>query len=288
MTSYEYRRSLKSSLSDELINTYLLRPVAGLIVSLLYRTSVTPNQVTIASTIAGIVAAVIYLNDTAVATAAAGLMVTVKDVLDSADGQLARAKGQYTRIGRFLDSIGDFVVDLAIFGAIGWTLFRTSGDLWMIVLAACGLLGITLRVSYHVFYQTSFLHLEGRYVSNRVNEDITQDDLHGEPLALFLQRIFLFIYGWQDRLMLRLDTWCRGKRSEREFLSGWYSDPVALRLSGLIGIGTELFLLMVCSLFNELHLYLVLNVLLMNGILFFSILYRRFVLFPSLVPKGQP
>jgi hypothetical protein len=63
---------------------------------------------------------------------------------------------------------------------------------------------------------------------------------------------------------------------------------VALRLSGLIGIGTELFLLMVCSLFNELHLYLVLNVLVMNGILFFSILYRRFVLFPSLVPKGQP
>lgn len=287
MATYEYQKTLKSSLSDELINTYLLRPIAGSIVSLLYRTSVTPNQVTIASTFAGLVAASMYLNSEASTTALAGLMVTVKDVLDSADGQLARAKGQYSRIGRFLDSIGDFVVDLALFGAIGWTLFRASGDLWSIVLAALGLLGITLRVSYHVFYQTSFLHLEERYVNNRVTEEVTRDDLAGDQLALSLQRIFLFIYGWQDRLMLRVDSWCRAERSDREFLLRWYSDPIALRLSGLIGIGTELFLLMLCSLFNELRLYLVLNVLAMNGILFFSIFYRRIVLLPSLVSKGS-
>jgi phosphatidylglycerophosphate synthase len=286
MASYEYQKTLKSSLSDELINTYLLRPVAGLVVSLLYKTSITPNQVTIASTIAGLVAAAIYLNNEALTTALAGLMVTVKDVLDSADGQLARAKGQYTRIGRFLDSIGDFVVDLALFGAIGWILYSSTGDAWMLVLSTLGLIGITLRVSYHVFYQTSFLHLEDRYVNNRVTEEVTQDDLAGDQLALLLQRIFLFIYGWQDRLMLRIDFWCRAERSDREFLLRWYSDPTGLRLSGLLGIGTELFLLMICSLFNELHLYLMLNLLLMNGILFFSIFYRRLILFPSLVSKG--
>ena len=287
MAPYEYKNTLKSSLSDELINTYLLRPVAGFIVSLLYKTSVTPNQVTVASTVAGLIAAAIYLNNEALTTAVAGLMVTVKDVLDSADGQLARAKGQYTRIGRFLDSIGDFVVDLALFGALGWILYRSTGDTWMLMLAAMGLFGITLRVSYHVFYQTSFLHLEDQYVNNRVTEELTRDDLAGDPLALALQRIFLIIYGWQDRLMLRLDSWCRRGRSDRELLLLWYSDPAGLRLSGLIGIGTELFLLMLCSLFNELRLYLFLNLLLMNGILFFSIFYRRVFLFPSLDTKGS-
>ncbi len=287
MATYEYQKTLKSNFSDELINTYLLRPVAGFIVSLLYKTSVTPNQVTIASTIAGLIAAATYLNNEALTTAVAGLMVTVKDVLDSADGQLARAKGQYTRIGRFLDSIGDFVVDLGLFGAIGWVLYRTSGEAWFIVQAAMGLLGITLRVSYHVFYQTSFLHIKERYVNNRVTEEVTRDDLTGDPLALSLQRIFLFIYGWQDRLMLRIDFWCRGDRSDREFLLRWYSDATGLRLSGLIGIGTELFLLMVCSLFNELRLYLILNVMVMNGILFFSIFYRRLSLLPSLESKGS-
>ena len=118
-SAYAYRSSLKSDFSDELINTYLLRPIAGLIVRLLYPTPVTPNQVTIASTVAGIVAAFFYLDGTPGAVVAAGLLVTLKDLLDSADGQLARAKGTYSRIGRFLDSIGDFVVDAAVFGAIG-------------------------------------------------------------------------------------------------------------------------------------------------------------------------
>lgn len=285
--TYEYKKSLKSGLSDEVINTYLLRPLAGLIVRVLYRTPVTPNQVTIASTIAGFVAAGLYLKNEAFYTAVAGLCVTLKDVLDSADGQLARAKQQYSRIGRFLDSLGDFVVDVAVFGAIGWVLFSSSGDWWVIALSILGLLGITLRVSYHVFYQTSFLHLEEQYQVNRVTEDITADDLAGDPAALRLQKTFQFIYGWQDRLMLRVDTWCRRGCADRDFLSRWYSDPKGLRLSGLIGFGTELFLLMACSVFNELALYLMLNVFFMSGIVLLSVFYRRWYLNAILLAKGQ-
>ena len=276
--TYEYKKTVKSSLSDELINTCLLRPLAGLVVWALYRTPVTPNQVTIASTIVGLVAAALYLKNEAFYTAVAGLCVTLKDVLDSADGQLARAKQQYSRTGRFLDSLGDFVVDVAVFGAIGWVLFSSSGDWRMIVLGLLGLIGITLRVSYHVFYQTSFLHLEEKYQVNRVTEDVTINDLAGDPVALRLQKAFQFIYGGQDRLMLRVDTWCRRGRTDHDFLSRWYSDPKGLRLSGLVGIGTELFLLMVCSVLNELSLYLILNVFFMSGIALLSVFYRRWYL----------
>ena len=285
--TYEYKKSLKSSLSDELINTYLLRPLAGLIVWALYRTSITPNQVTIASTIAGLVAAGLYLKNEALYTAVAGLCVTLKDILDSADGQLARAKQQYSRRGRFLDSLGDFVVDVSVFGAIGWVLFSSTGDWRMIVLSILGLVGITLRVSYHVFYQTSFLHIEEQYEVNRVTEDITKNDLTGDPVALRLQKAFQFIYGWQDRLMLRVDTWCRRGCADRDFLRPWYSDPKGLKLSGLVGIGTELFLLTVCSVFDELSLYLVFNVFLMSGIVLLSVFYRRWYLSVTLIAKGQ-
>jgi phosphatidylglycerophosphate synthase len=284
--TYEYKKSVKSDRTDELINTYLLRPLAGLIVWILYRTPVTPNQVTIASTIAGLVAAGLYLKNEALYTAAAGLCVTLKDVLDSADGQLARAKQQYSRIGRFLDSIGDFVVDVAVFGAISWVLFSSSGDWRMIVLSLLGFIGITLRVSYHVFYHTSFLHLEEKYQFNRVTEDITVQDLSGDPVALRLQLMFQLVYGWQDRLILRVDTWCRRGRADRNFLSAWYSDRKGLRLSGLVGFGTELFLLMVCSVFNELVLYLILNIFFMSGIVMLSVLYRRSYLSVKLLAKG--
>ena len=283
---YYYKKTLKSTLSDELINTYLLRPIAGFVVWVLYPTPITPNQLTIASTVAGLIAAGFYLHHEAASTAIAGLLVTFKDLLDSADGQLARARQQYTRIGRFLDSIGDFVVDVVVFGAIGWVLYSTTRDGWMIVLALLGLVGITLRVSYHVYYQTSFLHLEEKYQTNRLTEEITKEDLTGEPLALALQRCFQVIYGWQDRLMIRIDEWCKRGRLDREFSIRWYSDPVGLRLSGLIGIGTELFILMVCSMFNALQTYLILNVFLMNLFLLISILYRRWYLGPTISMKG--
>jgi hypothetical protein len=99
-----------------------------------------------------------------------------------------------------------------------------------------------------------------------------------------LQKIFQALYGWQDRLMMRVDRWCRRGQEGDEFLSRWYSDIPALRWSGFLGFGTELFLLMLCSIFDELPLYLYLNVFLMNGILLVCVVYRQAFLREKLWP----
>jgi len=285
---YSYRESVKSDTSDELINTYLLRPIAGIIVWMLYDTPITPNQVTIVSVLSGIVAALFYLKGTPSAFIIAGLFILLKDILDSADGQLARAKQQQSRTGRFLDSIGDFVVDATVFGSIGWTLCKLNGDWSMLCLALLGFVGISLRVSYHVFYQVHFLHLQKQYENNRITEELQEEDLNRDGFEITLQRIFQIIYGWQDRLMARIDGWSARKTfqkspatEQREYTEShkaWYSDPLALRISGFLGFGTELFLLMLCSVFNHLELYLYLNLFLMNGIMIICIMYRRFLL----------
>jgi archaetidylinositol phosphate synthase len=275
---YEYGKSIKSSISDEPINTYVLRPLAGLVVRALYKTRVTPNQVTGASIIVGFIAALVYLKDTPTAVACAGLLVTAKDILDSADGQLARAKQQYSRRGRFLDSIGDVVVNAALFGSIGYVLVARGESLSYGILALVGLVGITFRVSYHVYYQTSFLHREQKYHTNRTSEEIRDEDKTGDPTALHLQKVFQTIYGWQDNLILRLDRWCMGDRLRDELQKRWYLDARGVRLSGFLGMGTELFLLTACSVLNKLELYLYLNAVLMNGILLFNLAYRRILL----------
>jgi phosphatidylglycerophosphate synthase len=276
---YSYSASVKSGLSDELINTYALRPAAGLIVRLLYPTPVTPNQVTLASILVGLAGAGLYLADSGPATIAAGLCITAKDLLDSADGQLARAKGMYSRIGRFLDSIGDFAVNLAVFTAIALVLTENHGTPAYALLALAGFLGISLRVSYHVFYQTAFLHLEGAYPTNRLTEEIRDEDERGDSRTLLAQRTFRILYGWQDALMVRIDRWSRGsERPSPEEHREWHADRAALRLSSFLGIGTELFLLTLCSVAGHLDAYLWLNLLLMNGIWGVSVVYRRVVL----------
>jgi phosphatidylglycerophosphate synthase len=169
---YSYSASTKSAVSDELINTYAIRPMAGLIVRLLYGTPITPNGVTALSIIAGCCAAFLYATGSPEYTIVAGLCVTLKDVLDAADGQLARAKQLFSRKGRFFDSIGDFVVDLLVFAALGWAFVRLTGRAEFVPAALLGFLGTTLRVSYHVFYQTSYLHLKGSYSVNRITEDV--------------------------------------------------------------------------------------------------------------------
>lgn len=277
-----FRQSLKSSAeggyhADEFINIYLLRPIAAIIVWVVYPTRTTPNHVTLAAILVGFFGAYLYSLNTPTAIAFAGLSITLKDILDDADGQLARAKGMYSRRGRFLDSIGDFLVNLALFSAITWVVYRSMPSFTTIILGMLSLLGITLRVSYHVFYQVSFLHREDLYKLNRITEEITEQDLKGDPAALWLQKIFLMIYGWQDRLMFQVDRWCKGNLPDKK-LADWYSDRTGLRLSGLLGFGTEYALLTLCSLFNELSLYMLLNVFVMNGVWMMSVLYRRYIL----------
>ena len=275
-----FKQSLKSDsyYADEIINIYLLRPIAAVIVWLLYPTRATPNYVTLFAICLGFAAAAVYVINTPAAIAVAGVLVCAKDIFDDADGQLARAKELYSRRGRFLDSIGDFVVDVALFSAITYAVYQTFPEITTIVLGFLSLLGITLRVSHHVFYQASFLHIEERYKLNRIIDEITEDDRQGDPVAFRLQVIFNIIYTWQDRLMYRIDQWCRRGNPNDEHLRAWYSDKLGLRISGLLGFGTEFALLTVCSLFNKLHLYLILNVAAMNGIWIVSILYRRIVL----------
>lgn len=270
---YRYSVSTKSGLSDELINTYLLRPIAGLLVRVLYSSPVTPNQVTVSAIAAGLVSAFCYLPGTPGLTAAAGLFLTLKDVLDSADGQLARAKNLFSRRGRFLDSIGDVVVNFCVFLAIAAALSR-AGAPWPVFAASmAAFLSLTLRVSYHVFYQTSYLHRRNAYLLNRTSEEIRGEDLSADRVTIALQRTFLVLYGWQDALMAGIDAWSRNGKTVGD--EAWYADPAGLRWSGFLGLGTELFLLMLFSLCNELEDYLAVNLLGMNAVWAGCILYRK-------------
>ena len=276
---YSYVPSVKSDASDELINTYVLRPLAGIIVRVLYSTPVTPNQVTLAATASGLVAAALYSAGTPLLTAIAGLCLTGKDLLDSADGQLARAKGMFSRAGRFLDSIGDFAVNLAAFTAIAVAMVRAGSGPAGPVLCLCAFLGVSLRVSHHVFYQTSFLHLRNAYTGNRTSEEIREEDAGEDRLTSSLHRTFLILYGWQDALIARIDAACRGAAGAREGTDEeWYGDVTGVRLSGFLGLGTELFLLTACSLVDMLGEYLWINVAGMNLLWLVCVAYRGVIL----------
>ena len=280
MPSYSYEKSIKSNTSDERINVYLQRPIAGLIVRALYGAPVTPNHLTIVSIIFGVIGGALLAFPDA-QLAAARICFYMKDIFDSADGQLARAKQQFSRRGRFLDSIGDFVVNLFLFGGISVFLQRDGIPMGAAVLIGiAGFLGTSLRVSYHVFYHTSFLHGEQKYQTNRTTEEIRNEDYLEGRTTLLLQKIFFYLYGWQDQFVRMLDQWCfDGKIRDRSKMpKSWYQDTTALHVSGLLGLGTEYVGLTVCFLFGSIPAYLFFTLLALNGVWLSSVFYRKFFL----------
>lgn len=104
-----YRASLKSADTEENIDLAFYRPIGYCWALLARRLGVTPNAITIASIFIGIGAGVaFYFNDLWINVLGMCLLVWANS-FDSADGQLARMTGQYSRIGRILDGLsGDF------------------------------------------------------------------------------------------------------------------------------------------------------------------------------------
>ena len=102
----------------EPVNRYLHNPLAAGFVQLLKATSVTPNQVTYFSVFVGLVSAYTFSIGTLQAFFFAGILLEIVLILDCVDGQLARAKGCSSDLGRLLDGIAGYVIYLSVLTGI--------------------------------------------------------------------------------------------------------------------------------------------------------------------------
>lgn len=97
--------------------------------------AVTPNHVTLAAIVVGLAAAALATRGSHLALAAAGVLLELNSILDSVDGELARLRFQYSKLGQWLDNVSDDVVDNAVIAACGYAL---GGTWWWLGLAAAG------------------------------------------------------------------------------------------------------------------------------------------------------
>lgn len=96
----------------------VIQPAADGVVKLLARTRVDPQQVVLAHTAIGLVAAWLLAGTGRAALLFAALLLQLKTLLDNVDGGLARSTNRVTLMGRYLDTIMDLVVNAALFWAL--------------------------------------------------------------------------------------------------------------------------------------------------------------------------
>jgi phosphatidylglycerophosphate synthase len=106
--------SLKSS-SDGTVDKYFNRPVGRLFSKLLVRTPVTPNQISVASIVIGLVGAWFLACGDRVPAILGAVLFQLSAVVDCMDGDVARMVFKESPLGKWLDIVGDQVVHTAIF-----------------------------------------------------------------------------------------------------------------------------------------------------------------------------
>jgi len=127
--AHDLRATFKPRDVEEPVDYYVNRPIAAHLVRALAKTPITPNQVTALSGLVGVAAGVVIGTaplGMSLRVPIGGCLLFVSLLLDCADGQLARLKGQSSMMGRALDGYVDVVPTAAVFVGFAWLLYRAG------------------------------------------------------------------------------------------------------------------------------------------------------------------
>ena len=170
----------------ELVLDLVFRPLSNALVPVLARLGLTPPAVVLANAAVGLVAALALARGELLAAA---VLLQLKTLLDNSDGQLARAAGRVTLVGRYLDTEADLVVNAVIFAALG----HVTGQP---LLAATAFVALTIVLA--VDFNTTELYRE---VRGSPQPPPVATGGRGERL---LTRIYELVFGPLDRGIRRI------------------------------------------------------------------------------------
>lgn len=180
---FEYQKSLKTSGHPQFdkilkLNKYIYRPLASFIARLVFPTKITPNQITIFSFMWGIAAGLCFLFGKYNWLVIGAICVQFSQILDCADGMLARTKNMCSDYGSFLDLTVDRVVDFFFLTGISIGLYYSSSNMRLL------LIGLFTTGLY--FLQVSLSYIFIRFFGK------SQPGETEEPRALFILLISIF------------------------------------------------------------------------------------------------
>lgn len=111
----EYKDSLKDIAVEEVVDLVIFRPIAFLLVKIIYHFPVTPNQISFLSMSVGIVSGVFFAFGDKESFIIGGLLYALAHILDCCDGMIARLKKNGSPLGRIIDGWTDYVTGTAVY-----------------------------------------------------------------------------------------------------------------------------------------------------------------------------
>jgi phosphatidylglycerophosphate synthase len=123
-----------------------MRKVSLRITRMVARTRITPNQITAAMIVSGVLAGAALLIPGLAGALLAVLFMQGYLLLDCVDGEVARWRGQTSALGVYLDRLGSYLADLAVMAGMGLRASALGVNLYLVLGLAAGI-GVLLLQS---------------------------------------------------------------------------------------------------------------------------------------------
>lgn len=281
----EFRQSLKTVDSEEILDLIIFRPVSFVFVKLIYNTNITPNQISVVALMFGILSGVLYGFGTHQFFVLASASFFICNTLDCMDGQLARLKLNGTKIGRVIDGFIDYITSISVFLGIGIAMTSITGNAsysWILTVLA----GISKALQNMFFDHYRNMYLEHVYnkasgLEDEIKEYSEEQDRIKNVKGKFLEKFLISVYLSYSKFQ---------KNSSKHEILDVKSDvykkknKLLIRLWSWIGSTTHMAVLIIFSLLNRIEDYLIITITVGN-LIFISLLIWQRIVIKSLIKK---
>ncbi|MDD9939147.1 MAG: CDP-alcohol phosphatidyltransferase family protein [Myxococcales bacterium] len=278
---------LKSRDVEDPVNLWVHRPLAYAFVALIYRTPLTPNMVTLMAMLVGIAAGVLWFRGGPEEMVWGGVLLWLSAILDGADGILARAKQQFSEMGRALDGSADSIVALATVAGAFYHLWTTQGSVSLIVLAAAAIASAVLHIELYDYYKESYMQMtDPAWDGHPERLDEVEARLprlreQGAGLATrFAMHMYIGLVTGQARVVRLTNPW--GLRHEETYTVSAESvesyrrhNRWPIRLWAMVSLAPHSYLMAICGMLDQLEVYLWLRLGAMNVIFALVLVWQR-------------
>lgn len=122
-----------------IFSTRFNRPLSNVITYFLLETRITPNQVSLLTIPVALLSSISYIKGK---LALGGLLFHFSSILDGVDGEIARARGIASPLGRVIDSLCDRFVEASVCLSIGYHSFVSFNSPLGFLFSTIGLIGL--------------------------------------------------------------------------------------------------------------------------------------------------
>jgi hypothetical protein len=294
----EYKSSLKAVEVEEILDLVLFRPLAFIFVKATFSFNIKPDQVSVVAMIFGSTAGVLFGFGSFTLVITGAVLYFLSNVLDCADGQIARLKHNGTKVGRIVDGFIDYIVSTFVFLGIAFGLVNQFSqgniNLWgnsflqinpyiyIWLLSIAGGISSAMQAFYFDFYRNKFLEVafgKASGILDEINEFTEEKRKFTEDpkYANFMEKILINVYLWYSRLQLNIQKDHENNKNKPDAKEYYRKNKLLLRLWSFMGSTTHITLCVIFGFMNNLEAFLIFCILPLNLLMLSLYFIQRIV-----------